>query len=154
MATTPPFEALLDAATRLLAAREDQMLTDEEWQVLQDAVDACTPPEHRSESFRIDRDNGDLVRSVVPTKGTPYEHRCTLDNYERVAHCIDDQEGDPVTIEKITEAEVVPMTQVAVALAFLKERGTLKPVHGRKHAAATEGVHTDAMLEYHFLKGD
>ena len=148
------FESLLDAATRLLAARADQMLTDEEWEALQDAVDACTPPDARTESFRIDRSNGDLVRSVVPTKGKPYEHRCTLDNYERIAHFINDQKGDPVTIEKIAETEVVPMTQVAVALAFLKERGTIQPVHGRKHAAATEDVHTDAMLEYHFLKGD
>ena len=154
MATTPHFESLLDAATRLLAARADQMLTDEEWQGLQDAVDACTPPDARTESFRVDRDNGDLVRSVVPTKGKPYEHRCTLDNYERIAHYINDLEGNAFTIEKIAKAEVVPVSQVAAALAFLKERGTLAPVHGRGHAAATEDVHLDAMLEYSFLKGN
>lgn len=107
-----------------------------------------------TDAFRVDRSNGDLVRSVVPERGEPYEHRCTRENYERIAHYIDDEAGSPVTIERIAEAEQVPMTQVAVALAFLKERGSIEPVHGRKHAAATECVHLDAMIEYHVLKGD
>ena len=38
-------QTLIDAATRLLEARNDQMLTAEEWDALQSAVDAFREPE-------------------------------------------------------------------------------------------------------------
>ena len=37
----------------------------------------------RAEAFRIDPD-GCLVRSVVPRRGQPYEHRCTKLAFERI----------------------------------------------------------------------
>lgn len=36
----------------------------------------------------------------------------------------------------------------AVAIAFLKKRGCVVPVHGRRHAAASPAVCEDAMIEY------
>ena len=36
--------AVLDAAQRLLAAREDGMVTAAEWDALQEAVEACQHP--------------------------------------------------------------------------------------------------------------
>jgi len=46
----------------------------------------------------------------------------------------------------------LPWTQVAVAVAFLKERGCIRPTHGRKHEAATGDVFLDAMTEFHALR--
>ncbi len=34
----------------------------------------------RIETFAVDR-RGDLVRQVVPARGRPYEHRCSLANF-------------------------------------------------------------------------
>jgi hypothetical protein len=38
---TEPIQRLIEAATRLLEARDDQMVTAVEWQDLHDAVVAC-----------------------------------------------------------------------------------------------------------------
>lgn len=38
-------QALIDAATRLLEARDDQMITSDEWDALRIAVDAFREPE-------------------------------------------------------------------------------------------------------------
>ncbi|HED53829.1 MAG TPA: hypothetical protein ENJ00_06470 [Phycisphaerales bacterium] len=103
----------------------------------------------RSETFRIDR-NGMLVRSVVPRRGKPYEHRCQLETLKAVCHRFDEHgEGD--TVETIAEALDVPITQVATALAFLLERGIVTVEH-RRNFPATIDVHLDAMTEYHALR--
>ena len=50
----------------------------------------------------------------------------------------------------------LPSSQVHAALAFLRDRGSLEPAHGRKHRAAASiaggGVHLDAMTEFHALR--
>ena len=103
----------------------------------------------RDEAFHIDR-NGMLVRSVVPRRGKPYEHRCPLDTLEAVSHRFD-QHGEGDTVETIAEALDVPMTQVATALAFLLERGIVI-VESRRNYPATIDVYLDAMTEYHALR--
>jgi hypothetical protein len=100
------------------------------------------------ESFSVDRDH--LVRNVVPRRGTPYEHRCPRSAYEEVAHAAEEMRSG-ITLDRIHAATGLPFTQVAVALAFLKERGSLAPEHGRTHAAP-EGLHLDAMTEFHALR--
>ena len=102
-----------------------------------------------SETFAVE--DGFLVRRVAPRRGTPYEHRCPAAAYESVAWAIDEQ-AEPFTLEVLQAATGLPFTQVAVALAFLKERGCIAPVHGRKHKAASGCVHLDAMTEYHALR--
>ena len=103
----------------------------------------------RDETFRIDR-TGMLVRSVVPRRGKPYEHRCPLDTLKAVSHRFDEHcEGD--TVETMAESLDVPMTQVATALAFLLERGIVTVEH-RRNFPATIDVHLDAMTEYHALR--
>lgn len=106
------------------------------------------------EAFSVDARGGDLVRSVTPAlgRGRPYTHRCTLDAYERVAHAFDELPEDTpgLTLEAIAAAEGLPCTQVATALAFLKERGCVVP-HGRASRPASPDVHLHAMLEYHAL---
>ncbi len=141
---------VLAAAEAVLAAREAQMLTAEEWDTLQHAVAAATqpPPDERDETFAVE--DGALVRRVVPRKGRPYEHRCPQDAYEAAAYAIAELPADFV-LEDVRRAAEITWTQAAVALAFLKKRGCVVPVHGRKHAAAATTVFEDAMTEYHAL---
>lgn len=154
MPPTTQFTAVFLAAQRLLAARADQMLTDEEWDALAQAVAGCREtaprPAAAAESFRIE--HGALIRSVIPRKGKPYEHACTLAVYEAVAHAIDELESEPTALDELVAQTGLPHTQVNTAMAFLKERGCIVPVRGRRHMAATDCVHLDAMTEYHALK--
>lgn len=153
MKTSPDLlYAVLDAAERVLSAREDRMLTSEEWDALEHAVAACRepPPSERQETFAAE--HGSLVRRVIPKKGEPYEHRCSQEVFEAVAHAIEEMGSEPFTCEDIRNKEQQPWTQVAVAVAFLKERGLLEPVHGRRHTAVSGYTFEDAMVEYHALR--
>ncbi len=105
----------------------------------------------RDETFSVDR-AGALCRSVVPRRGRPYVHRCELGSFEKVAHAIDEASDKGCTLEQIAAAEGLPHTQVAVAMAFLKERGCVV-VEGRRTFPACSGVHIDAMIEFHALAG-
>lgn len=133
-------------------AREDKMLTSEEWDALQYAVAACrepAPDERTETTFRVD-ERGHLVRAVIPKRGDPYEHRCEKDIYEAIAHAADEAEG-PFVLEDLRKAADAPWSQAAVAFAFLKERGVVVPAHARRHIAAGNAAFEDAMTEYHAL---
>jgi predicted transcriptional regulator len=103
----------------------------------------------RSETFEV-RD-GHLIREVVPRTGEPYEHRCPIDAFNSIAQAIDEIGKEGFTLETLFYRENVPWTQVAVAIAFLKERGIIETRYRRNHAVTTTGVHLDAMTEYHAL---
>ena len=102
----------------------------------------------RDERFEVF--HGHLERKVNPARGEPYEHRCALASFERVAHAIDESGDAGFTLESLVKQEGLPFTQVAVALAFLKERGIVE-TRCRRNYAATNGVHLDAMTEFHAL---
>lgn len=147
-------EALLEvvrAAEAVLAAREDQMLTSEEWDALEHAVAEVTQPpaNEREETFTVQEDV--LTRSVTPApgRGDPYQHTCDLEVYEAVAHAIDELNGASFTYEEVRQRINAPFTQVSVAIAFLKERGCIVPAQRRRSVAATDHVHLDAMIEWH-----
>ena len=108
-----------------------------------------TTRRQRSETFEV-RD-GHLIREVVPRTGEPYEHRCPIDAFNSSAQAIDELGNEGFTLETLFYRENVPWTQVAVALAFLKERGIIDTRFRRNYAATTTGVHLDAMTEYHAL---
>ena len=91
-----------------------------------------------------------LIRKVVPRRGEPYEHRCPRKAFEQVAHAVDELASEGFTLELLVRHEDLPFTQVAVALAFLKERGIVVTRY-RRNYAATDGVHLDAMTEYFAL---
>jgi hypothetical protein len=105
-----------------------------------------------TDTFAVDDSDGCLIRCATPRRGVPYEHRCSLATFETVAHAIDDLAGAAFTMEDLRDATDLPWSQVAVAVGFLRERGSIEPVHGRKHRAATGDVHLDGMLEYHALR--
>ena len=102
-----------------------------------------------ADSYRVE--GGTLIRRVVSRGGTPYEHACTLKVFEAVAHAIDELEGEPTALEELVARTGLPHTQVNTALAFMKERFCLMPARGRRHMAATDCVHLDAMTEFHAL---
>lgn len=105
----------------------------------------------RDEAFRVQ--DGLLVRGVNPGgRSEPYEHRCPHAAFEEVGHAIDALAGSAFTLESLRERLNLPWTQVAVALAFMKERGCVAPAGGRRHKAASAGVHLDAMIEWHALE--
>jgi hypothetical protein len=104
----------------------------------------------RIDEFSIDR-QGALIRNVVPARGEPYRHRCTLAAFEAVAHAIDEAGEAGFTLEEIAAREDLPSTQVAVATAFLKERGAIITERRRSYPASGS-VHLDAMVEFHALR--
>jgi hypothetical protein len=151
-------ELVLAAAEELLEARDNQMLTCEEWDALRHAVaEANEPPANQSdESFRIEGDV--LVRRVVPapTAGgkprDPYEHTCEREVYEAVAHTIDEMGAASFTYEEVRQKVQAPFTQVSVAIAYLKERGLIIPTVKRRHIAASRCLYEDAMVVWHGLR--
>lgn len=104
----------------------------------------------RMETFSVVDDH--LVRSVSPARGKPYEHRCRRASFEEIAHTIDELNDDArtFTIEELVEITDLPSTQIAVALAFLKERGCVA-ARWRRNFAAGPGLFEDAMIEFHAL---
>ena len=102
------------------------------------------------EHFRVDTE-GALVRTRVSTKGHRYEHRCSLETLQAVAHHFDGRDSDQRTLNQIAGAERVAWTQAAVALAFLKERGIVERRGGANHSASAD-CSLDAMTEYHALR--
>jgi predicted Rossmann fold nucleotide-binding protein DprA/Smf involved in DNA uptake len=104
-----------------------------------------TATHERTETFEVLDDH--LIRKVVPARGRPYEHRCPRASFEQIAHAIDELGDEGFTLESLVEREGLPFTQVAVALAFLKERGMIETRY-RRNYPATDSVHLDAMTEF------
>ncbi len=100
----------------------------------------------RDETFAVL--DGRLIRTVAPARGKLYEHRCPRESFETIAHAVDEFGEAGFTLETLVEREALPFTQVAVALAFLKERSIIETRY-RRNYAATDGAHLDAMTEFH-----
>ncbi len=112
-----------------------------------------TDSHERNETFEVIDDH--LVRKVVPRDGEPYEHRCPKASFEQIAHATEELSEQGFTLKSLLDYERqadrdVRFTQVAVALAFLRERSILD-VRYRRNYAATDAVHLDAMTEYFVL---
>ncbi len=104
---------------------------------------------------RFEVADGHLVRTVTPRRGRPYAHRCPLASFEQIAFAAEELGEVGFSILSLVEYERghsrdVAMTNVAITLAFLRERGILDVRH-RRNYAATPSVHLDAMTEYHAL---
>ncbi len=109
-----------------------------------------TATRERTEIFEVFDDH--LVRKVIPAPGQPYEHRCPRGSFEQIAHAAEELGEQGFTLDSLLKYERqagrdATFTSVAVALAFLRERGILD-VRYRRNYAATTCVHLDAMTEY------
>ncbi|MCC6910183.1 MAG: hypothetical protein IT430_19800 [Phycisphaerales bacterium] len=116
-------------------------------------------PRQLNETFAVDGPSGALLRRVIPKRGKPYEHMCTKQVYDDIAYAIEQMGSAAFTMEDIRskagggeESAMPPWTQVAVAVAFLKERGCIVPARERRHVAASDFVYEDALIEYHALR--
>lgn len=89
-------------------------------------------------------------RWPLPSAGRPYTHRCTLDVFERVSYEISVIGECGATIDMLHRQMHLPHSQVAVAFAFLKERGCVKVYRRRVHPASNV-MYEDAMCEFHAL---
>jgi len=120
-------------------------------------MNSAHAPQQRIETFTVADDH--LVRSVVPQRGEPYEHRCPRTSYQDIAYAAELFSNQPAdggfTLEELAAAANTPSTQTAVALAFMKERGCVVTRYRRTYAAS-RCLFEDAMIEYHALheKGD
>ena len=103
------------------------------------------------ETFAVE--DGHLIRRVVPRRGRLYEHRSPRASFEQIAHAAEELGEEGFTLESLLEYERsagrdATFTNIAVTLAFLRERGVLD-VRYRRNYAATPCVHLDAMTEYY-----
>lgn len=93
-----------------------------------------------------------LIRSAVPnTTGKPYRHTCAIESFEAVAHAIDEAGPKGFTLGALRDITGLPCSQIATAMAFLRERGIIE-VRGKRNYPTGEAVHVDAMTEYHALR--
>lgn len=113
------------------------------------------PREPLDESFAVVPygDTTALVRHAVPhAGGQPYRHSCPLAAFENVAHAIEDAGEKGFTLESLQADTALPFSQIATAMAFLRERGIIERRYPRRNFAATGMAHLDAMVEYHALR--
>ena len=120
-----------------------------------------TTTHKRDERFEVL--DGHLVRKVVPARGEPYEHRYPLAAYRELAWAALDLAADGFTVETLTEQvrnrprdqrdDREPWssyTNVAVAIAFWKERGVIE-TRRRRNYVDDGFFFEDVMIEYHAL---
>lgn len=103
-----------------------------------------------NETFEII--SGTLVRSVIPRRGKPYRHSCDIAVFEEVTYAIDELETASFIYEDLQTITDESHSQVATAVAFLKERSCIVSAFRRRHVAATEDCHLDGMLEWYALE--
>jgi hypothetical protein len=109
----------------------------------------------RQRDVRYEFANGCLVRTVTDAapeaggSGKTYQHRCTRQVFETVAHAVNETpaDGEGTSQFDIVQRESLPYSQVNVALEFLKERGVVDVRHRRCYPASTTAFE-DAMIEF------
>lgn len=96
-----------------------------------------------------------LVRHVLPASGRPYHHTCPLEAFEVVALAVEDAGKDGFEVFGLAQELDLPFSQVATAVAFLRERGIVERSnrgHTKRSYALSGAAHLDAMTEYHALR--
>jgi len=109
-----------------------------------------------NKTFSVER--GELVMRATPISGPrrePYRHVCPRAALEAVAHAIDEAGPDGINRHNLRTKSGANYTQVAVAMAFLVERGAVHET-GRRGSvlrpAANACVHMEAVTEFHALR--
>ena len=89
-----------------------------------------------------------LVMFVKGADGRGYVHRCERESFGSVAWAFEEEcPPSGYTLKTLAQVTGAPMTQVNVALAFLKERGCII-TRFRRHYPASTFLFEDAMIEY------
>ena len=94
-----------------------------------------------------------LVRRALPrTGGEPYWHSCRLATFQAVARAAQAAGSDGFTYTELKETLHLPFSQIATAMAFLRNRGITELRSPRRNFAATRTVYLDAMTEFRGLR--
>jgi hypothetical protein len=104
----------------------------------------------RDVTFRVQDDHLEMHVTFKHQPDRNYLHRCTRDIFREVAYAIEDHAAGGTTLEQIVDAIDAPYTQVNVALAFMKERGSVE-VRRRRTFPSSDIVYEDAMIEFMHL---
>lgn len=104
----------------------------------------------RSDTFVRSISDGALVRLVQTRQGGRYRHVCTKQTYLRVAYGVERRSSQGTTVDELRRELDLPMSQVAVAIAFMDERGVIEKVRRRIFPASSFAAE-DAMVELHAL---
>jgi len=102
------------------------------------------------ERFEVEQHHT-LVRHVTLSDGSTYDHRCPLASFKQIAHAVEEAGAEGTTIEQIADQEDLPTTQVAVARAFLFERGNVEPAPRRRFRMTEAATFEDAIIELYAL---
>jgi hypothetical protein len=114
-----------------------------------------------TETFVVE--DGYLVRKVVPPRGRPYEHRCSLAAHRELTWAAIDLAASGFTVTTLADQvrsrpreehddrePWASYTNAAVAIAFWKERGLIETRRRLNHVR-DEFFFEDAMIEFHAL---
>ena len=96
--------------------------------------------------------HGQLFRHVRTTKGTTYVHTCEESTFKEVCHLVDEQADRPFVYLDLVRLSGLPSTQVATAVAFLKEHGLIVSTSRRRLLGASEDVFLGGMGEWAALE--
>ena len=108
------------------------------------------PHRQRDVTFRVQDDHLEMHVTFAQQPDRNYTHRCTRDIFRDVAYAIEDHAAGGTTLDEIVQAIDAPYPQVNVALAFMKERGSVEIRH-RRTFPASNIVYEDAMIEFMHL---
>jgi hypothetical protein len=109
------------------------------------------PTRHRQRDVIFAVVDGLLERTVrFPAEGRGYTHRCRREVFETVAYRIEEHADEGITLDPLAKGEDLPLTQVSVALDFMKERGCVV-TRRRRTFPASDALFEDAMTEFMYL---
>lgn len=104
----------------------------------------------RKESFDVDVRSRLLVRSVVPSRGKPYDAKSSREVLAKVSHYAQARSRGGFSTSEMWQDLDVPKTQASTSLAFLKDRGLVEVSSRRNYPAGGE-VFEHSMVEYYYL---
>ncbi len=140
----PTYQQLADvlrAAQSLLTARQDQMLTSQEWERLARAVEAAEPPAplpaDATVRFAFDKRSG-LTRALVARDGEVlHRQRADADAFAAIAEYAQCQRGAFFIDDVVTDLCLPDRAAAHATLEFLLESGFLERSGGIAFASAT-----------------
>lgn len=145
-ATDTRLADLINAASALTSARQQDLETAEEWDDLNRAVLAAAeaPPDATTPRYEFRGDM--LMRLATLASGATEEHGCDVDDIEQVAYAIEDARGAWFVVEELATGSRRPWFTAYIAVEFLKRCGLVKDDGTANRLRAAEGFTSDQAI--------
>lgn len=101
-------------------------------------------------AFRVADDHLERRVTFRGRPGSDYVHRCTRDVFREAAFAIEDLAAGGTTLTELVDHLDAPSSQVAAALAFMKECGCVEMRRRRVYPTSGQ-LYEDAMTEFMYL---